>query len=444
MNTSLCGTLLAAGLFLLSAHGKEQDQAEISGFLRGSYDYRGQGSYSDQDAYAYWYLRVSDDTLDIYTSGRLHKDLDGTSNYYVQDPYISASDTSRDDEFRLLQLYADMHNKAQTFALRAGRQYVDIADYIQMDGVQAMVLENKRLGGRVFMGKPVSYYSSTSGDFFGGVSLTGKPWLGNRSRVTYARYEEDSEGTADDHFFFDTRQRIADEFHARSYLSLMNEDVRMAGMDMFYNSMEERVFDVAAGVRHWGSYTADTRAYSPLVQSLGEAQPYTTAYGRFTTQILPWFYLSPGVYMRSQDDSNSTNRRYEKYDLSFIFEPMEGLSSTLSAEYWDVQYDESFFGLSGDIRYRYHKLWEVSAGAAYLDYTYFQFSDFSLTADGGSTVVGEDGTRVEISPESFVYFLKGRWNITKNLAWRVAGEIEDDTDENDLGYRLRTSFEVRL
>jgi hypothetical protein len=445
----LCRHSLVAGIFLAlaSVHGAEPAKEHYTGSLRGTYDYRGLGEYDDHDGYAYWYLRgrnLADAHVDIYTSGRLHSDLDGTGSSYADDPFISLEDTSRQDEVRVLQLYVEMHDQKNTMALRLGRQYVDIADYIQMDGVQGMLFENKQLGGRVFMGRPVSYYSTTSSDIFAGASLVGRPWEGNRSRATYARYEDDAASAVDNHYFFDVRQQIHEEVRARAYLSVMNEDVRMGGLDLHYMSLAEKVFDAEVGIRRWGEYDAGSRAYSPLVQALGDQEPYTTGYGRLTSQLLSWLYLSPGAYLRYPDDSNATNRGYERFDVSLIYEPTKALNASVALEYWNVEDDDQFLGLTGDIRYRHLRVWEVSLGAAYLDYSYFQFSDFSLTADGGSTIVGEDGTRVEVSPFAFTYFLRGKWNISKHMALRVSGEIEDDSTEDDLGYRIRTSFEVRL
>ena len=441
-----CRSLLIAGLFLvlLSAYGEDPVKSHFSGSLRGTYDYRQQGKYDDHDAYAYWYLRgrdLADKKVEVYTSGRVHSDLNGTTSDY--DPFGSIDDNS-DGDLRLLQLYVDVHDPKKKMALRIGRQYVDVADYIQMDGLQAMLFEQKRLGGRVFVGKPVSDYSSVSGDAFFGASLVGKPWEGNRSRFTYARYEDDSVSAADDHYFLDVRQQVKESIRSRAYLSVMNEDVRMGGLDLFYVSLEEKVFDVAMGVRRWGEYNADTRVYSPLVAVLGEQEPYTTAYGRFTTQIMPLLYLSPGAMTRQPDHSDATNQRFERYDISLVFEPTESLSGSVAVEYWDVEDDDRFFGLSGDIRYRYRKLWELSAGAAYVDYTYSQFSDFSVVTKDGLVVANLDGTKVERSPNAFTYFLRGKWKITQNTAWRLSGEVEDDSDEDDLGYRIRTSFEVRL
>jgi len=218
---SLCGILLTAGLLLVLApvQAAEPAKADYSGSLRLSHDYRALGEYDDSDAYAYWYLRgrnLADKRVEIYTSGRLNSDLDGSGSSYADDPFISLEDTSLKDSVRVLQLYLELHDRKNTMALRAGRQYVDIADYIQMDGLQAMLFENQKLGGRVFLGQPVSYYSSIDGDLFGGASLVGKPWQGNRSRATYARYQDDSEGAADDHYFFDVRQQLMEEVRSIS------------------------------------------------------------------------------------------------------------------------------------------------------------------------------------------------------------------------------------
>ena len=445
--TSLCATLLGAGLFLFSALARGETTAapDFYGSLRASYDYRSLGDYEDHDVYGFWHLRgrnLADKRVEIYTSGRVHSDLDGTSSD-AYDPFGGIDDGSKGD-LRLLQFYVDIHDRKNEKGVRYGRQYVDVADYIQMDGAQVRLFEQQAIGGRVFLGRPVSDYSSVSGDLFLGASLVGRPWEGNRSRVTYARYQDDSESANDDHVFLDAKQQLGDEVRGRAYLSVMNEDVRMGGADLYYVSLSDHVLDAVLGVKRWGDYQAGSRVYSPLVDIMGDVEPYTTAYGRITTEVLPWFYLSPGAMMKQPDDSDFANRRFERYDLNFIFEPAEGLSASIALEYWDVEENDRFFGVSGDIRYRYRRLWEVSVGAAYVDYTYFQLPEFTLTPAGGDTRIGDDGTRIETSPDAYTYYLRGRWNITENTALRLSGEIEDDSFEDDLGYRVRTSFEVRL
>jgi hypothetical protein len=282
---------------------------------------------------------------------------------------------------------------------------------------------------------------------FLGASVVGRPWEGNQSRVTYARYQDDGASANDDHFFLDVKQQLGEEVRGRSYLSVMNEDIRMGGADLYYASLADRVLDAVLGVQRWGDYDAGSRVYSPLEDIMGDVEPYTMAHGRITTEVLSWLYLSPGAMVRQPDDSDATNRRFERYDLSFIFEPADGLSTTLAIEYWDVDENDRFFGLSGDIRYRHRKLWELTLGAAYVDYTYLQLADYSvLTDDNPAPAIIQplDGTRVEQSPDAFTYYLRGKWNITERTALRISGEIEDDSDEDDLGYRVRTSFEVWL
>lgn len=450
--TSLCATLLGAGLFLFLSPAKAEDTADpdFYGSLRAAYDYRSLGDYDDHDAYGFWHLRgrnLADKRVEIYTSGRLHSDLDGTSTDEY-DPFGSIDDGANND-LRLLQFYVDIHDRNNEKGLRYGRQYVDIADYIQMDGAQIRLFEQQAIGGRVFLGKPVSAYSSVSGDLFLGALLVGRPWEGNQSRLTYARYQDDSEAANDDHFFLDAKQQLGEEVRGRAYLSVMNEDVRMGGADLYYASFSDRVLDAVLGVQRWGDYEAGSRVYSPLTDILGDLEPYTSAYGRITTEVLPWLYLSPGAMVKQPDDSNVTNRRFERYDLSFIFEPADGLSSTIALEYWDVEESDRFLGLSGDIRYRYRRLWELTLGAAYASYTYLELADQSVetTFDFNNNVVTVnplDGTREERSPDAFTYYLRGRWNITENTALRISGEIEDDRDEDDPGYRVRTSIEVWL
>jgi hypothetical protein len=227
----------------------------------------------------------------------------------------------------------------------------------------------------------------------------------------------------------------------------MNEEVRMGGADLVYVSMSDYAFDAVLGVQRWGDYVADSRAYSPLEEVLGGLEPYTVAYGRFTAETLPWLYVSPGAMLRAPDEENQTNRQFERYDVSFILEPSRDLSATATAEYWDVDGGDRFFGFSGDIRYRYRRLWELTLGTAYADYTYTQLSDLSVFTDDNvfpAIIQPLDGTRVEQTPYAFTYYLRGRWNITEKTALRLSGEIEDDSFEDDLSYRVRTSFEVRL
>lgn len=413
--------------------------------LRLDVDYRKQGDAEDTDLYGYWYGSGRDlkgGMVDFYTSGRVHTDLDHEAESQADDPYFSLDDSDDTTEQRLLQLYADVHHRQKRWQVRGGRQYIEIADYLHLDGAQVMLREQEKLGGRVYFGQPVSYYTSVSGDYAGGVSLVGRPWAGNRTRLTLAQYHDDSSDGTDDNLFFDTQQELTDSLRTRAQLSILNEDFRMGRVDVYYFSPDGET-DLYGGASRWGSFDAETRAYSPLYNVLGKQEPYTYAYARLTQVIVPKVLVSPGASVRFTDE-NFSNRDYSDYDLTLIYEPSKALSSSISLQYWDISQSDSFVGVSGEVRYRYRRLWEITGGAAYAKYTYDTFSDIAYSANGGQTTFTEEGTVIEESPDVYTYFLRAKWKMTKKLTLRLQGDVEDDQASDDLAYRARGSVEVRF
>lgn len=428
-------------------------QSRVGARLRAEYEYRKQDGFSDNDLYgrlhAYGY-DLGKGRLDVYASMRLYHDLDEPETFSLgDDPFLQLDDFKVDGadgvtEDRVLQLYADLHDEAKRWSLRAGRQYVDIADYLQMDGIQAGYNEKGRLGGRVYGGHPVSYYTGVSGDYAGGVSLVGRPWEGHQARLTFAQYHDESEDDTDRHYFLDLRQRLGDFNRARLQLSILNDEYRMARADYFHQSVDGKT-DFAGGASYWGSFDAVTRVYSPLYRVLGEQDPYAHAYVRVTHELVDRWFVSPGVSQRfaEEGDNPYNNRDYGKYDLTLLYEPSRAFNASLGLEYWTVEDDDSFLGLSGEVRYRHGKTWEVSGGASFAEYTYDTYSDISYTASGGRTVLSENGTVIEESPFVRTYFLRGRWRVTRQLILRVQGDVEDNDQVEELAYRFRGSVEVR-
>lgn len=424
-------------------------KATYNARLRLQYDYRKQGSDKDSDLYGYFYgeaRNLQGGHVDFYTSARLKSDLDSKeSDSLAEDPFHSVDESDGVTENRLLQLYVDVHDRAKRLALRGGRQYVEIADYLHLDGAQLQLKENTALGGRLYAGVPVSYYSSTSDDFAGGISFVGRPFEGNRSRLTLARYHDGDEGEDDQNYFLDIRQQLTEASRARGQLSLLNDDFRMGRLDWYFSDPEGET-DFSVGASYWGAFDAKTRAYSPLYNTLGEQDPYTYTYARLTQQIVPKWLLSPGVSLRFAEESDNgyNNRDYENFDITLIFEPSRSFSASVALEYWAVEDDDSFFGVSGEMRYRHGRVWEVSGGASFAEYTYDTYSDISYTGSGGQTILSDTGTVIEESPFVKTYFIRGKWRLTKHLALRAQFDIEDDDAEDDLGYRGRGSVEVKL
>jgi hypothetical protein len=423
-----------------------QAKPHYEGRIRMDYDYRSEGSSQDSDLYGYWYgsgRDLANGRFDFYASGREHTDLDGAT---AEDgTYRSVDDAKGVTEDRLLQAYGDVHDPKGHMSLRLGRQYVDIADYLQMDGGQALFFENGPLGGRVYVGVPVSYYTAVSGDIAGGASVVGRPWTGNRTRFTWAEYYEDRQGGDDQNYFIDLQQDVTDSVRTRGQLSVLNDEFRMARLDGSFFAPDGNT-DLHVGGSRWGTFDAKTRAYSPLYNQFGGQQPYTFLYSRLSYAFSPKWMLSPGVSARLADSGapEFSNRDYRDYDLTLTFEPNKALSSSLSLQYWDVDEGDSFLGLSGEVRYRHRRIWEVSVGSAYVDYTYQNYSDISYSINGGQTVFREDGTVTEESPYTLTYFARTKWNVTRKLILRLQGDIEDRKDALDLSYRARGSVEVKF
>jgi hypothetical protein len=415
--------------------------------LRLGYEYRALGEDKDNDVYAYLYANarnLNKGTLDFYTSMRLRSDIDSSSQSQADDPYRSVDDSDGVTEDRVLQLYGDMHDRYKTRTLRVGRQYVDIADYIQIDGAQATLFEEGTIGGRVYAGHPVSYYSGVSGDFAGGVSVIGRPWEGNRLRLTVARYEDDSLEGTDHNYYVDLRQELTEETRVRGQVSVLNDEFRMGRFDLFHFAADG-VTDLSIGGSYWGAFDAETTVYSPLYDIMGEQQPYAQAYARLTQEIVPTFLISPGASLRFVEDVDSdfSNRDYQNYDVTFIYEPDRSFSTSVAIEYWAVEDDDSFFGLTGEMRYRHQRIWEVSGGASFAQYTYDTYSDITYAVNGGQTVFYEGGTVVEESPYVYTYFIRGKWKVLRKMTLRAQFDAEDDESLDDIAYRARGSVEVR-
>lgn len=443
----LCAGVRVFGAETAATPAPTPENGKFTGRLRADYDYRTQGDAKDSDLYGYWYGEYSqlfNNRLDLYSSARLHSDLDSDSNSSFADNYfLSVEDNDDVTETRILQLHLDVHDANDKARLRLGRQYVDIADYIHIDGGQVMLFEQGKLGGRAYFGTPVRFYAEDTDDSAGGLSVVGRPWEGNRSRATIAFYD-DGDAASDNDLFLDFQQDITENSRTRAQASILNGDFRMARLDCYFNA-EDGLTDLALGGSHWGEFDAETLQYSPIYGILGEQSPYSQLYARLNRNLSQSFLVSPGASFRFVDDSEGVaNSGYSDYDLTFIYEPDRSFNTSLSVEYWDTEEGDDFMSLGGELRYRYQKIWEISSGADYIEYTYDTYSDISYSINGGQTFFSGDGTVIRRTPDAYTYFLRARWNVTPTLVLRLQGEIEDAKDESDLGLRGRGSIEVRF
>lgn len=419
-----------------------------SGQLRSVYQYRSAEGEKDSDLYQYLYFSDRDllkRHLDFYVSGKIHRDLDGSSTSLADDIYSSLEDTSRTTDDFVYQLYLEAHDRAREFSLRAGRQYIEVADYLHIDGAQLTVRERAKLGGRIFYGLPVSYYSPVSGDRAFGASLIARPWSQNDTRLTYVRYQDNDRDADDERLALTSRQRWNDDWRSSVLASQMNGSFESAGLDVFYSPVGSD-FDCSLTARRWEGTSGDTVAYSPLLQVLGTRAPYTYLSARLSKGILPWLYVSPGISARlmSGDAEDAHNRNYMHYDMTIVVEPGRAWNASLAGEYWSVDHGDSFFGVSGEIMYRRPKAWEIAAGAGFFRYTYDQFYDFSGTIDAGDVRFDSDGTLIENSPDSFSYFIRGRYHISRSVSVQVRGEVEDNSEMKELNFMGQAVLLIRI
>jgi hypothetical protein len=422
-------------------------EGHISGQSRSEYEYRSSDGEHDSDLYEYLYFSdrdLANRHLDFYFSGRFQKDLNNLSTSLADNEFASIDDLTSD--YYLFQLYLEAHDIARDVLFRGGRQYIDVADSLHIDGGQLMAFENSRFGGQVFYGRPVSYYSSVSNDWAGGFSLIGRPWAQNQTRLTYVRYHDDSADVDDQHYALDVRQRFDEELRSQLQVSELNKSFEMASLDLYYDSTAGD-FGGYVGVRRWGDATGDTIAYSPLLQVLGSFDPYTYVCARTYMNVLPWLYIAPEFTARmvATGDENAQNTDYTHYDLTISIEPDHTWSASVAGEYWDVRGGDSFFGVSGELRYRHGRLWEISAGTGYTHYDYTQYVDYTGTIDAGDVHFSGDGSVMQDSPDSYSYFLAGKWNLNKTFAIQARGEMETDTGTNETnGHSLMAQITVVL
>ena len=82
----------------------------ISGQSRTVYDYNSAGDYKDSDIYEYIFLRGTDLAwrhVDFYISGKMHRDLDGTSTSLADDLFAGLDDVSLTMDDYLYQAYIE-------------------------------------------------------------------------------------------------------------------------------------------------------------------------------------------------------------------------------------------------------------------------------------------------------------------------------------------------
>jgi hypothetical protein len=447
----------AASLVSSTAWSEDDDAVEcqwcgltskLSLESRLTHGYRSLGDDEDSDFYGHWFLRgreFFDGRLDLYSSGRVHRDLDGTGDSQASDLLLSVEDRNAGWEEQIYQVYGDLHDQDERFAVRVGRQYLSGADSLHVDGIELRAFERKLVSGRAFGGRPVSYYSGTSGDYAVGGSIEIRPLVNHRVRFSYVHNRDESAGQEDDRYVLDIWNRFSERIRTHERAAFLDERLQMASFDFSYLSLDGN-FDAMLGVRHWAGLDDQTREYSPLHAVLGDLEPYTYLSARLNRVVHPMLIVSPGAAVRITQGSerDRSNRQYVNGDLTLIFEPFRHWALTLSGEYWDVSSGDRFWGLTGEIEYDSGRLLEVAVGTSYLDYRYGAISGHGYTFQNGDLAGLPDGRVTQKSPDVYSVYARVMLRVHEHAYLSVRGEIEDDSIEKGISGAARTTLVLRF
>jgi hypothetical protein len=397
------------------------------------YQYRSLGGDSDSDIYEYWNLRGGDffsGRLDVYFSGRLNKDIDGTTQSLLTDRFVSIEDIDDSWQDQVYQLYANWKDPQRRFRLKLGRQYVEDVGWIHMDGGFLRILEKEKINGSIFLGKPVSYYSSTSDDWTAGYTVNVSLLDGNKTRLSYVRYQDDRVSRNDDLATLDTWQRFGNQTRAHGSISFLDDEFRMAGIDVFYIAPDGS-YDLYMQLNRYGDLGNQSREYDALTGILGNREKFTLFSVRSSFILKPWLTISPGLSSRIVDgsDQDNRNRGFENYDCTFNITPDDNWDTSVSINYWDVENSDHFFGLTGEVDYHKSKDWEVTVGTSYMDYEYhFDITDYSRG----------------LSPDAYTLYSNAKIKLTDSITLKAELELEDSSLESDNALRFRTTLITRL
>jgi hypothetical protein len=225
-------------------------------------------------------------------------------------------------------------------------------------------------------------------------------------------------------------QRLGDRARVHGKLSFIDSDFDTLGLDVFYTA-QDGLYDAFVQLKQSGELGDESREYSPLAGILGEREEYTLLSARSNIFVKSWLTVSPGISIRHVDGTGRDyrNRQYEKYDITVNLAHHKHFNTSLSGNYWNVSDSDSFTGLSGQVNYHPSKVWDVTAGTAYLAYEYH--------ADSGTYTS-------EVSPDAYTFFANTKIKLTKSIKLKVELESEDNSYNPDDYFRFRTSLITRF
>ncbi len=417
----------------------------VSGSLNSSYYFRDYNGRDDNDIYNFFSLRVKDmarDSIDGAFSMLWHEDLnqEGLQGSESYDPFQDLYDASSDEQFRFYTGYLDIkHVIWDESRLRVGRQYLDEIDQAHFDGASYRFSPIEPLEVTLFGGKPVTYYSSTDGDAFYGANVSYRFSPQTRAALRYYRY--DADGMNDDLAAAEVWHMFTPELQTHAEFSLLDGNPYLLRDDLYYR-MDAWDLDILGQVIHLfknvGDHTINFNPYFPLMYSY---EPFSYGSLQLTKGLGDYVSLTAGFDFRVTDQdlnaaSQFTNRDYVRGTLGAEFYPTEQLTLSVDGEYWSVDDDDRFTGVSGEVEYKPAKPWTLSAGAEYGEYVQ-EYMDEFLYLFGDQRVF-------RVTPDVITYYARVKWQPIGKIYTSARFEVEDSDYDEDQWYAFRLQVGVNF
>ncbi len=412
---------------------------DLTGNLHTTYQFRSTDGNDDNDIYSYLSLRYNDivkDFIDGAFSMSWHEDLDGVTSLRPIDdfdPFLDLDQAASNIRFKYYTGYLDIkHLIFDDSYLRVGRQFLEDIDFAHYDGATYNFSPIERLDIQLFGGRPITYFSSTSGDAIYGSNFEYRFTDQTKAAMRYYRY--DSDPFEDDLAAVEVWHLFTPSIQTHAEFSLLDGDPYILKNDWFtrYDALD---MDVNTQILHLFEDVSDhTINFNPFFPLLNSFEPFTYGSIFATKGMGEYWSLVGGFDLRFIDTSSgpvsdNTNRDFRRFTGGVEIYPTKQLTLSVMGEFWDVNPNDEFSGITGEVEYEPTDRWTLSAGVDYGEYIQ-EFRDEFLFYAGNQDVF-------RISPDVITYYAQARWRPYKKMFTSLEFEVEDSDFDEDNYYSLR-------
>lgn len=429
----------------------------LSGFS-GSTTLRYRGRFlegedgSDHDFYeslSLNYGNSSDDKI----SGRFY----GTLREDIEDP--SSQFRSIDDTYNksirgyIYELYSSVNNIGVVENVKIGRQYLDNAENLHLDGLHLSFKPFKNVRLASYGGIPVHFFESSSdGDWISGVSAETKPLENSTIRLDYI-FTADNSADLGEHqdnlLILSAWQRIFtwwSVFGRYSKLDSISRDAQFRSSWNFPSANLDIQFSYYKQPQLLDDFTIEFDEFVPII---GGYEPYD----QYTLDI----YKGIGQYiginlggslreLKDESDERAFNHDYERYYLtcSIFNYPIKGLTSSITGEDYETAGDD-VQSLSFDVSKDFNKRLKISLGTYY---TLYKFDNSAapelISSDNLSTnqFLLDEPLKETERDNVRSYYIKVKKKISDR--WEISGKYELERFDSDTFHTIETGLRLKF